>query len=194
MDRNWTLWHPACRPSHAHPLLTPPHGFEDLPRDVLEYAHYLGMHFPEDGRFVWLAEEGWFAPLPSGWEMRKDPEGLVYFYDDLTGLSSRHSPNDDHYRSMYYEHKYAGAEDGPYLMQLLSCVGSRGLTDAIRTLSSKAHCSLTLTLTLTLTLALTLTLTLTLSPLLQGATPGGEEVRRVRPLTLRRHLAGLTLG
>ena len=30
MDRNWTLWHPACRPSHAHPLLTPPHGFEDL--------------------------------------------------------------------------------------------------------------------------------------------------------------------
>ena len=137
MDRNWTLWHPACRPSHAHPLLTPPHGFEDLPRDVLEYAHYLGMHFPEDGRFVWLAEEGWFAPLPSGWEMRKDPEGLVYFYDDLTGLSSRHSPNDDHYRSMYYEHKYAGAEDGPYLMQLLSCVGSRGLTDAIRTLSSK---------------------------------------------------------
>ena len=111
--------------------------FEDLPRDVLEYAHYLGMHFPEDGRFVWLAEEGWFAPLPSGWEMRKDPEGLVYFYDDLTGLSSRHSPNDDHYRSMYYEHKYAGAEDGPYLMQLLSCVASRGLTDAIRTLSSK---------------------------------------------------------
>ena len=30
MDRNWTLWHPACRPSHAHPLLAPPHGFEDL--------------------------------------------------------------------------------------------------------------------------------------------------------------------
>ena len=42
MDRNWTLWHPACRPSHAHPLLEPPQGFEDVPRDVLEYAHYLG--------------------------------------------------------------------------------------------------------------------------------------------------------
>ena len=39
MDRNWTLWHPACRPSHAHPLLEPPQGFEDVPRDVLEYAH-----------------------------------------------------------------------------------------------------------------------------------------------------------
>ena len=137
---------------------------------------------------MWVAEEGWFvtlpsgwetnpnpdpspnptltltltltltrfAALPSGWEMRKDPEGLVYFYDEptglssrqvalplplplpltptltltltltptltlTTGLSSRQSPADDHYRSMYYSHKYAEAENGAYVTQLLSC-------------------------------------------------------------------------
>ena len=38
---------------------------------------------------------------------------------------------------MYYSHKYAEAENGGYVTQLLSCVESRGLTDAIRKLSSK---------------------------------------------------------
>ena len=54
---NWTLWHPLCRPPTAHRLLMPPAGDEDIPDDALQYGHYLGMVFPEDGPFLWIAEE-----------------------------------------------------------------------------------------------------------------------------------------
>jgi hypothetical protein len=46
----------------------------------------------------------------------------------LTGLSSRQSPTDEHYRSVYYSHKYAQAEHGAYVTQLLSCVLTLTLT------------------------------------------------------------------
>ena len=35
-----------------------PQGFEDVPGEVLEYGHYLGMSFPEDAPFLWIVEEG----------------------------------------------------------------------------------------------------------------------------------------
>ena len=38
---------------------------------------------------------------------------------------------------MYYSQKYSEAEEGAYVTQLLSCVESRTLTDAIKNLSSK---------------------------------------------------------
>ena len=53
------------------------------PQEVLEYGHYLGMLFPEDGRFLWIAEEALGAPLPPDWTMCKDPAGLVYFYQAI---------------------------------------------------------------------------------------------------------------
>ena len=40
-SKNWGLWHPQCRPAHAPSITVAPSGFEEVPADVLEYAHYL---------------------------------------------------------------------------------------------------------------------------------------------------------
>ena len=55
--KNWSLWHPQCRPSNAPVIAVAPSGFEEVPTEVLEYAHYLGMSFPEDASFLWIAEQ-----------------------------------------------------------------------------------------------------------------------------------------
>eukprot|EP00900_Chrysochromulina_parva_P017668 jgi/Chrpa1/25902/Chrysochromulina_OHIO_Genome00011899-RA len=112
--RNWTLWHPACRPATAHPLLQTPAGFEEVPAAILEYGHYLGMAFPEDGQFLWIAEAGAAAPLPEGWSLCRDPEGLTYFHEPATSVASRQHPSDERFRHLYYQHKYGGvAGTGP---------------------------------------------------------------------------------
>ena len=138
MARNWTLWHPQCRPAGAQPLIEPIPGFEDIPQEVLEYGHYLGMIFPEDGRFLWIAEEALGAPLPPEWTMCKDPEGLVYFYQAMTGVASRQHPLDEEYRNLYYDQKFddaAAGGQGSYLKLLIRNIGSRHVTDALKNLS-----------------------------------------------------------
>ena len=80
MARDWTLWHPSCRPKGAHSLVDA-HG--DTPQELLEYAHYLGMVFPEDDTFLWIAEEAYVAPLPPNWSQHYDPQGL--FLKSLQG-------------------------------------------------------------------------------------------------------------
>ena len=134
MARDWTLWHPSCRPKGAHSLVDA-HG--DTPQELLEYAHYLGMVFPEDDTFLWIAEEGLGAELPGAWGMRKDPEGLVYFYDEETGQSARQHPSDENFRNMYYAHKHGGSEKGAYITKLISRVESRHIADHLRNMTGE---------------------------------------------------------
>eukprot|EP00966_Prymnesium_polylepis_P249216 5761663-Prymnesium_polylepis.1 len=69
------------------------------------------MIFPEDGRFLWIAEEGLDAPLPDEWARCSDPEGFVYFHCAATGVASRQHPSDEHYRNLYYDQKFDDADD-----------------------------------------------------------------------------------
>jgi hypothetical protein len=95
------------------------------------------MVFPEDDTFLWIAEEGLGAELPGAWGMRKDPEGLVYFYDEETGQSARQHPSDENFRNMYYAHKHGGSEKGAYITKLISRVESRHIADHLRNMTGE---------------------------------------------------------
>ncbi len=45
------------------------------------------------------------AELSASWELRRDPEGLTYFYNTEAAVASRQHPSDESYRNRYYEHK-----------------------------------------------------------------------------------------
>ena len=147
--KNWSLWHPQCRPPSAPVMAIAPAGFEDVPQALLEYAHYLGMSFPEDASYLWIAEQGLAAELPDSWCMRRDPELLVYFFDPTTSSASRQHPSDEHFRGMYYTHKFARVDDGgggggasasgtSYLSTLIGRVESRHVIDALKNVRSRA--------------------------------------------------------
>ena len=127
-----------------------------MPLETLEYAHYLGMVFPEDGQFLWIAEEGVSSALPSNWTMHRDPEGLVYFYDLDTSVACRQHPADERIRNMYYALKYSddstsaeanaatgateaggGSLPAGYLSMLIGRVSSRHMADALKNLPRK---------------------------------------------------------
>ena len=134
MGRNWSMWHPECRPASAQPV-EHLRGFEEVPSSVVEYARYLGMSLTEDAEFLWVAEEGLSAELPPEWSRCKDPEGLIYFHQPATGVSSRQHPSDEHYRALYYSSKFGGAAEGGYLSTLISRISSRHITDSLKSLS-----------------------------------------------------------
>lgn len=84
---NWT---PRARPKDAPQQSARYQAeFKALPEDVLEYAVYLGMDPQVDQDLLWIAEEALLAPDPPGWVEMLDPKGLLYFYDENTGQSSR---------------------------------------------------------------------------------------------------------
>ena len=82
------------------------------------HGEFLGMTFPEDAAFLWLAEESLDAPLPGdfiaflcqlypypssddaeGWEVYHTAEGTPYHGNELTGASMWEHPLDETYRN-----------------------------------------------------------------------------------------------
>lgn len=76
-------------------------------REVLEYAlNTLGIIDP---RYLWVAEQGWRAPLPSeDWMVCKDSlddQERVYYYDQVNDVSQWEHPLDSHFRKMARDEK-----------------------------------------------------------------------------------------
>jgi len=106
-------WTPRARPKDAPMQSARYHGeFKALPEDILEYAVYLGMDPKQDVDLLWIAEEALVAPDPPGWVEMLDPRGLLYFYNETTGQSSRQHPLDEHYQNLYLKMKMQRAIRG----------------------------------------------------------------------------------
>jgi hypothetical protein len=71
-------------------------------RETLDYAHNV-LHIV-DPRYLWVAEQGWGAPLPSeDWIVCKDTlddQERVYYYDTVNDVSQWEHPLDEHFRAM----------------------------------------------------------------------------------------------
>ncbi|CAM9619282.1 unnamed protein product [Chrysoparadoxa australica] len=86
-------------------------GDEDYWESVLRHAKFLGMDTERDADYLWLAEEALNANLPDGWvsgEGEGEYEGLVYYYQESTGISSWDHPLDEEYRQRFKQLKEKG--------------------------------------------------------------------------------------
>ncbi|CAM9110909.1 unnamed protein product [Discosporangium mesarthrocarpum] len=74
---------------------------------VRQHASMLGMEFPEDEPFLWVAEESLLAPLPeAGWvQLREEESGHPYYYNQVSGESSWEHPRDNFYKALFYQKK-----------------------------------------------------------------------------------------
>ncbi|KAL1512291.1 hypothetical protein AB1Y20_005553 [Prymnesium parvum] len=65
-----------------------------------EYVAYLGLDPTHDAPLLWIAEDAARAPLPAGWEVRRDPQGSAYYMNTYTGASNREHPRDEEFRQL----------------------------------------------------------------------------------------------
>jgi len=75
------------------------------PKQILEYANYIGIDVSKEPHLLWIAEEGIAAPLPDGFTEHQDQEGQVYFYSKETKESTWVHPLDNHYMEMVKQYR-----------------------------------------------------------------------------------------
>ena len=79
--------------------------YEPNEDELLEYAKFLGMEFPEDDEFLYIAKEGLKAPLPEPWKPCQTKTGDIYFFNFDTGESVWEHPCDTYYKDLFIEAK-----------------------------------------------------------------------------------------
>mmetsp|Transcript_28526 Transcript_28526/g.46232 ORF Transcript_28526/g.46232 Transcript_28526/m.46232 type:complete len:173 (+) Transcript_28526:124-642(+) len=72
--------------------------FPDEHENFLRYAEYLGVDPANDFDLLWIVNEAWNAPLPSGWTEHVGPNGHVFYYNSDTDSSQWLHPLDEVYR------------------------------------------------------------------------------------------------
>ena len=70
------------------------------PKQILEYAIYIGIEPASEAYLLWIAEDGIQAALPANFTQHTDDKGEVYFYNVETQESSWEHPMDNHYRQL----------------------------------------------------------------------------------------------
>eukprot|EP00826_Nyctotherus_ovalis_P052690 TRINITY_DN6736_c0_g1_i2.p5 TRINITY_DN6736_c0_g1~~TRINITY_DN6736_c0_g1_i2.p5 ORF type:complete len:105 (-),score=30.11 TRINITY_DN6736_c0_g1_i2:49-363(-) len=58
-----------------------------------------------DADLMWIAREGYLAPVPSPWIQCTDSEGETYFYNKETEEKKWEHPMDGYYKEMYLREK-----------------------------------------------------------------------------------------
>ena len=79
--------------------------YEPKEEELLEYAQFLGMTFPEDEEFLYIAREGLKAPLPEPWKPCQTKSGEIYFFNFDTGESVWEHPCDTYYKDLFTDAK-----------------------------------------------------------------------------------------
>jgi len=114
---------PTCRPEPSSPAaatpgapaarkkpVAPPNSKWDA--ETLEYAEYMGLDPIADEALMWIAEDLRSAPLPAGWAVQRDPNGGLYFFNEVTGESMLKHPMDLQYKQLIAEHRLEKAMTG----------------------------------------------------------------------------------
>lgn len=79
--------------------------YEPKDDELFEYAKFLGMVFPEDEEFLYIAREGLKAPLPEPWKPCQTKTGEIYFFNFDSGESVWEHPCDTYYKDLFIEAK-----------------------------------------------------------------------------------------
>ena len=79
--------------------------YEPNEDELLEYAKFLGMEFPEDEEYLYIAREGLKAPLPEPWKPCQTKGGDIYFFNFDSGESVWEHPCDTYYKDLFTEAK-----------------------------------------------------------------------------------------
>ena len=74
-------------------------------KEVIDYARYLSMELPMDAPFLWIAEKGVEAKLPSGWEEHEDDQGHPYYHCTSTNETTWTHPRDVEFWQMYHDQR-----------------------------------------------------------------------------------------
>ena len=94
------------------PALPPGAESDDGPSEdaVLDYATYLGFSDPAGAErdLLYIARWALTAPVPDGWSVHLDEDGLEFFHNVVTGESQYEHPLDAHYTRLYNQKRSAG--------------------------------------------------------------------------------------
>ena len=94
------------------PALPPGAESDDGPSEnaVLDYAAYLGFSDPAgtEKDLLYIARWALTAPVPDGWSVHLDGDGLEFFHNVVTGESQYEHPMDAHYTRLYNQKRLAG--------------------------------------------------------------------------------------
>ncbi|RNF06121.1 uncharacterized protein Tco025E_07661 [Trypanosoma conorhini] len=83
----------------------PNDNYEPSEAEITEYGKWLGMNFPEDKPFLWIAREGLKAPLPEHWKACRSEKGDLYYFNFKTGESNWDHPLDEQFRELLKNEK-----------------------------------------------------------------------------------------
>ncbi|XP_041354698.1 centrosomal protein of 164 kDa-like isoform X2 [Gigantopelta aegis] len=73
--------------------------------EILEYANVLGIDPMAEPHLMWIAREGFNAPLPENWKPCQDPSEDIYYFNFATGESTWDHPCDEFYKNMVSEER-----------------------------------------------------------------------------------------
>mmetsp|Transcript_148926 Transcript_148926/g.260207 ORF Transcript_148926/g.260207 Transcript_148926/m.260207 type:complete len:1715 (-) Transcript_148926:474-5618(-) len=79
--------------------------YEPSPKEIREYALWLGMDAESDQDLFWIAREGLKAPLPDHWKACKTANGELYYFNFKSGASIWDHPMDEHYKKLFTTEK-----------------------------------------------------------------------------------------
>ncbi|CAH8643769.1 unnamed protein product [Schistosoma rodhaini] len=66
--------------------------------EVMLYAESLGIDVEKEQDLLYIAKEGISAHLPNGWQVLKDENNQIFYYDTASGISLWEHPLDRHFR------------------------------------------------------------------------------------------------
>ncbi|CAH8587630.1 unnamed protein product [Schistosoma intercalatum] len=66
--------------------------------EVMLYAESLGIDVEKEQDLLYIAKEGISAHLPTGWQVLKDENNQIFYYDSASGISLWEHPLDRHFR------------------------------------------------------------------------------------------------
>ena len=69
--------------------------------EIVQYAIYLGLDPTKDADLMWIAREGFSAPVPEPWEQRTNKEGETCYYNKATKELVWEHPLDDEYKEKW---------------------------------------------------------------------------------------------
>uniref|UniRef100_A0A914DPL1 WW domain-containing protein n=1 Tax=Acrobeloides nanus TaxID=290746 RepID=A0A914DPL1_9BILA len=72
---------------------------------LLEYARSIGINPENEPNLMFIAKEGYHAPLNAEWEMISTEDGDAYFYNNATKESAWEHPLDSHFRKRVFEER-----------------------------------------------------------------------------------------
>uniref|UniRef100_A0A2C9LVV9 Centrosomal protein of 164 kDa n=1 Tax=Biomphalaria glabrata TaxID=6526 RepID=A0A2C9LVV9_BIOGL len=85
--------------------------YEPTENEIVEYATSIGIDVDTEQHLLWIAREGFNAPLPDNWKPCQTPTGDIYYFNFASGESIWDHPCDEFYKKMVLEERRKGSPD-----------------------------------------------------------------------------------